>query len=436
MERKREKLWMGCLFAITSCVFLTACTSNSPKTSEKTGDNESVTLTIYAQYADEDTMYPYDYAVEKLKEAYPNVTLKLDIQAQDDGQKLQTYAITGNLPDIYQAGKQQIEAFKESGNIMRLNEVAKEVGFDQKITKDANDILYDEDGNIYAFPYAGNEVVLWYYNKDLFQKYGLEVPKTFDELCHVIDVFKEHGIIPMALFGKEKWVTTALYDILATRFEPGGIKELDAGTVLELGEGYQEAANVLQQLASRGMFPSNVTSLNYDQAVELFYSGGAAMMINGQWEMGSAYEKMKDSVDWMYYPSYSEEAYEAGKKVFSGGGTIGGYAVNPNSRHRELAAKVAAFISEKYCEAKYLYRSNPFVTIQIEEEPKTPFNEMTKRLLSATKEAQYTRFTWGLSNARFKTEIEDKTQLLLTSQYRKEEFCDEMNSLLQKMKEE
>jgi uncharacterized membrane protein YgaE (UPF0421/DUF939 family) len=46
-------------------------------------ENEKITLKIYAQYADDETKYPYDYAVEKLKEAYQNVILELDIQAQD-----------------------------------------------------------------------------------------------------------------------------------------------------------------------------------------------------------------------------------------------------------------------------------------------------------------------------------------------------------------
>ena len=42
--------------------------------------SEKVTLKIYAQYADDDTKVPYDYAVEKLAEAYPNVELELIVQ--------------------------------------------------------------------------------------------------------------------------------------------------------------------------------------------------------------------------------------------------------------------------------------------------------------------------------------------------------------------
>ena len=81
-------------------------------------DAKPVKLRIYAQYADEDTKTPYDYAVAELKKEMPNVELELDIQAQDDGQKLKTYAATGNLPDIFQAGLDIIDTFKKSNNIL------------------------------------------------------------------------------------------------------------------------------------------------------------------------------------------------------------------------------------------------------------------------------------------------------------------------------
>jgi raffinose/stachyose/melibiose transport system substrate-binding protein len=82
-------------------------------------DAKPVKLRIYAQYADEDTKTPYDYAVAELKKEMPNVELELDIQAQDDGQKLKTYAATGNLPDIFQAGLDIIDTLKNTTLLLR-----------------------------------------------------------------------------------------------------------------------------------------------------------------------------------------------------------------------------------------------------------------------------------------------------------------------------
>ena len=141
----------------------------------ETGDK--ITLSIYTQYADDDTKVPYDYAVEQLAEAYPDVELNLIVQAQDDGQTLKTLAATGQLPDIYQASTDIINTFRESGQIMVLNDVADTTGFLDKLYEANTDLAYAEDGNIYAFPFSGQEYVLWYYNKALLRRTDLRFPQ-------------------------------------------------------------------------------------------------------------------------------------------------------------------------------------------------------------------------------------------------------------------
>lgn len=391
--------------------------------------NEEATLTIYAQYADDDTKIPYDYAVEELKKAYPNVTLKLEAQAQDDGQKLMTYAATGNLPDIYQVALAQIENFKESGNIMVLNDVAKETGFTDKVFESASNILYNEDGNIYAFPYAGNEYVIWYYNKAIFEQYNVEVPTTFDELLTAIQTFNDNGITPMSIFGSEGWITAAFYDVLATRWDSGGIAKIDNGEGAANEDAYVKAAEMMNTLVKAGIFQDSASTSNYDQASQMFLNGESAMFLNGQWYMTDATTTLGDNVDWMYYPSYDSTSYEAGKNVWSGGGAAAGYAVNPDSKHAELAAKVAAFISEKYCEAKVMYRGTPLVALDVAVEPETEFPPMMQKLQAELPTiTSITKFDWHLTNATFKTALEDQTKYLLVEDYTPGEFITELEN--------
>jgi len=394
---------------------------------------EEATLRIYAQYSDDDTKVPYDYAVKQLAIAYPNVKLDLEVQAQDDGQKLMTYAATGNLPDIYQVALAQIENFKESGNIMVLNDVAKSTGFTDKVYDSAKNILYNEDGNIYAFPYAGNEYVVWYYNKAIFEKYGVEVPTTYDELLAAIDTFNKNDITPMAMFGSEGWITAAFYDVLATRWDAGGIAKLDNGQGTASEDAYKNAADMMHKLVSAGIFQDSVSTTNYDQASQMFLNGEAAMFLNGQWYMTDATTAMGDNVDWMYYPSYDAASYESGKMAWSGGGAAAGYAVNPNSEHAQLAAEVAAFISEKYCEAKVLYRGTPLVAVKVDVQPETEFPAMMQKLQAILPDiTSITKFDWHLTNSTFKTALEDQTKYMLVKDYTSDEFITELdNSLTQ-----
>lgn len=410
-----------------------ASADTSKKLPEDVISDEKATLSIYAQYSDDDTKVPYDYAVEQLKLAYPNVTLELEVQAQDDGQKLMTYAATGNLPDIFQVALAQIENFKQSGNIMVLNDVAKATGFEDKVFESAKNILYNEDGNIYAFPYAGNEYVVWYYNKSIFDKYNVEIPKTFDELLTAIEVFKSNGIVPMSIFGSEGWITSAMYDVLATRWDAGGIAKLDNGEGSATEDAYKNAANMMNTLVKAGLFQGSASSTNYDQASQMFLNGESAMFLNGQWYMTDATDALGEDVDWMYYPSYDEVSYESGKMVWAGGGAAAGYAVNPNSKNAKLAAEVAAFLSEKYCEAKVMYRGTPLVALDTDVEPEKEFPAMMQKLQADLPNIKsITKFDWHLSNATFKTALEDQTKYLIIEDYTPEEFIKELDNALQK----
>jgi raffinose/stachyose/melibiose transport system substrate-binding protein len=418
----------------------TGCTPKQPAATEPAAvateapAPEMVTLRIYAQYSDDDTKIPYDYAVEELAKAYPNVKLELDVQAQDDGVKLQTYAATGNLPDIFQVGLTQIETFKESGNIMILDDVAKSSGYLDAAQPSASNIIYNADGHIYAFPYAGNELVLWYYNKALFEKHSVKVPETYGELKTAIEVFKANDIIPMSLFAKEKWITTALYDVFATRFDAEGMVKLDHGKGKASDEAYVNAAKTVKELLTAGLLPNGVTNLNYDQAAALFYEGKAAMFLNGQWEIESSTAKLGDNADWMWYPVMP--GFENNKMALSGGGAPGGYAVNPNSKHKDLAAEVAAFISTKYCEAKYIKRSNPILALKIDPSltPEKPMPAMMEKLSKSMSEiTSTTKFAWGLENPLFKVAMEDQSQFLLTPDYTVEEFITELDKTIQRM---
>jgi len=415
-------------------VSATEATSEEAKAEETTSSDsgEKVTLSIYTQYADDDTKVPYDYAVEQLKEAFPNVELNLIVQAQDDGQTLKTLAATGQLPDIYQASTDIINTFRESNQIMVLNDVAQSTGFLDKLYEANKDLAYAEDGNIYAFPFSGQEYVLWYYNKALFEENGLEIPQTYDDLKNCIEVFKSKGITPLALFGQEGWNTAAAYDVVATRYTEGGIKALDEGTASITDEAYASAAKTLEELVAAGLFQDSATTTNYDQASEMFLSGNAAMFINGQWYIEDATSALGENVDWMFYPAADEASYEAGKSVFSGGGSASGFAVNPDSENAELAAEVAEFITEKYCEAKVMYRHNPLVALDTGKEPDSEYPAMMKKLsdtlptITAT-----TKFTWGLTNSTFNDGIQSESQGLVSGQFTAEEFIADMTDIME-----
>lgn len=396
---------------------------------------EAVKLRIYAQYSDDDTKLPYDYAVAELKKEMPNVELELEVQAQDDGQKIKTYAATGNLPDIYQANMDLINTFKKSGNILMLDDYTDVYDFKDKMFDSTMNTLITDDGHAYAFPYAGNEFMLLYYNKELFEQNNVALPTTYDELMTAVETFNKAGITPLALFAKEKWPTVALYDMFATRVDPAGILKLQSGEASPSDPAYKQAAEEIITLVKAGLLPKGATNLNYDQAASLFYEGKSAMFFNGQWEIATSTEKLGDKVGWMYFPGVDAASYEQNKYAFIGGGGPAGYAVNPDTKDPELAAKVAAFISLKYAEFKYTERGQPMVATKVDKAIVTEYPPMMTQLSEdIAKITSTTAFDWGLSDAKFKAAIEDATQSLMTGGYSVEQFIKDVSKAIPQTK--
>ena len=422
----------GC--GAASAAASSAAVSTASSAAASSASSAPVTLSIYAQYADDDTKVPYDYAVKELATKYPNVTLNLIVQAQDDGATLKTLAATGQLPDIFQAGTEIINTLRETNQVMVLNDVAQSTGYIDKLYPSTKELAYADDGNIYAFPYAGQEYVLWFYNKALFTARSLEVPQTYDDLKNCIKTFANAGVTPMEIFGQEGWITTAMYDAIATRYTAGGIRALDEKTATITDQPYVDAANTLADLVAAGMFQTDATTTNYDQASENFLAGKSAMFLNGQWYIEDATKALGDDVDWMFYPAADAASYEAGKTAFSGGGSTSGYAVNPDGANAALAAEVAEFITEKYCEAKVMYRHNPLVALNTGAQSEDALPAMMQKLSDLVPSiTSMTKFTWGLTNSVFNDGIQTETQGLISGQYTSDEFISDMTDIMGQM---
>lgn len=143
------------------------------------------------------------------------------------------------------------------------------------------------NNHIYGVPNSGMQPVLFFYNKDVFSKYNLSAPQSWDELLQVITTLKQHNVIPIALAGGSKWPYLMYEEYLVDRF--GGPSAFDAVFSNQPNSWSQDAfmkANAaIQQLVSMGAFGTNFASVIADtnQDAALVYTGKAGMMLQGNW---------------------------------------------------------------------------------------------------------------------------------------------------------
>lgn len=389
-----------------------------------------VKLSIYTNHFDDDTAKPYDYAVAELKKAMPNVEVTLVPGLQDNGQKIKTQMATGDLPDIIDTSWDIMQIGSKSNNILTLDDAPETAQFKKDLNKGNEAKLIAPDGHVYGYPYAGTEFIILYYNKKLFAEAGVQAPiKTLDQLKDAAKKFNAKGIIPLAIFSKEKWIGNALLQGFMTREEPKGYGALNGA--LETPAALKLAAKQVEELQAAGLFAKNATQTNYDQASSLFYQGKAAMFVNGQWEIPSSQKNLGDNVDFMNFPAKDEATYEKAKFAMNGAGGPGGFAVSAKTKNKEVAIKVAAFMARKYAEYKYTQVGTPIVSIKVDKPITAQVPAMLTRLGQEVI-PNITSFAIVQNNTNVNLSIDDNSQNLIVSGFTADQFVTNLNKTLKK----
>lgn len=108
-----------------------------------------------------------------------------------------------NGPDIvYASGPSYTSKYVAEGLVLNLDDYAEQYGWKDRVLT----ALYDSltvDGSLYSTP-GGLVIGGLYYNKDLFEKQGWEVPTTWDEMVDLLEAADEAGIYPLGA-GNKGW---------------------------------------------------------------------------------------------------------------------------------------------------------------------------------------------------------------------------------------
>lgn len=264
------------LALIISVIGLAACQSAESK-GESSGDEITIDLWHFDPGARQEV---YDAAIKRFEEKNPGVKVNaLQIPNDDYKQRIMVSMSGGTPPDVFASwGGGWLEEFADSGMVMDLTE--EDIDYDQFVDVAVKNSTYDD--KIYGLP-LGISTYQFFYNKSIFEKHGLEVPATYDELLEIVDVLKEEEIYPIALANQPQWPGAFYMMYLADRL---GGEEVFQNANQRTGEGFDndafvEAGEYIQELVEKDAFNPGFNGLPYDegQARQLMYSEKAAMMI-------------------------------------------------------------------------------------------------------------------------------------------------------------
>jgi raffinose/stachyose/melibiose transport system substrate-binding protein len=211
--------------------------------------------------------------------------------------------------------------------------------------------LYQVDDVQYGVPFDLGMVGFWY-NTDLFAQAGIDAPPTtWDELLEDVETLKAAGITPISVGMGDKWPGMFWWAYLALRNggadafpAPGDEAEFDSEPFVQAGE-------QLQELIELEPFQDGHLAAVWDGAggqAATMATGGAAMMLMGQWAPGTINANspdgngLGDALGWFPFPEV--EGGEGDPTDGFGGGN--GFAVGADAPPE--AIEFLEFISTSY----------------------------------------------------------------------------------------
>jgi len=252
-------------------------------------------------------------ALEIFKRKHPDVKVTFEQTSFDAARQNAKITLSGNnVPDVIEFNKGNADGgqLAAQGLLEPLTEQVTKYGWDKKVTGAMSAFAkYDEDGYAgsgewYGVPNIG-EYVMFYYNKELFQKAGITTPPTtvagFEA---AMDKLVAAKIIPISSSAatsqgfNQMWVWYSLVSAQANRQQIDDFMFVRRPVDFKAAP-WSDGTKKFQEWIDKGYVGDKLGGLSFEQATVNFLSGKAAMLI---WNNGEFARIRKDAgFDWDYF---------------------------------------------------------------------------------------------------------------------------------------
>lgn len=283
-------------------ILLVGCGENKGGVSSNTGDKNSAPAVsgekVKIRFAhgwtsgDEAGKVGADAINKFAEDNKDNFELLQEVIAGDEMKSKIRIDIAGNnIPDawMYWGSASDSGSFVKSGILLDIDEYL-------KVSKNTKKEDFPEggwdgfriNGKVWGIPLQGY-IGYWFYNKEIFDKYNLKYPKTYEELLAVSKVLNENGIIPLAMGSKAGNPGHFFMSELYAQFQ-GGVDELrnlSSNWTFDT-ENMHKVADLIADMKKNKVLPSDtVANGDWGPSFALYNEGKAAIVNSYTWMLGS-----------------------------------------------------------------------------------------------------------------------------------------------------
>ena len=222
----------------------------------------------------------------------------------------------GNEPDVFfffAATTDSKPLLERVVPISRINAAYPDLGLIE------SEGLREDDGLVYAIDVRP----FWeglFVNTDLFERFDLDLPTDKEKFEKAVSVFRENGIVPLAISLSDIPHYLVEFSILAS----GSVEDHQAKptNVSEIPQSWLSGMELIRHLYRIGAFPDNVNATSEDLTTSMFINKQAAMLLDGSWRANGIPKESWDTTMILPFPAYSDDTDPAS---IIGGTSMGFY---------------------------------------------------------------------------------------------------------------
>ncbi|WP_062205387.1 ABC transporter substrate-binding protein [Demequina salsinemoris] len=292
---------------------LTACSSGgddadaSASGSSSDGaaaDYTGETLTVMHYEGEDSAMgIAWNKAIEIFEEE-TGATVDLQTTAFEDlNASAEQLFDSSDAPDVseYNKGNATAGQLAAIGVIQNLDDAYAEYGWADLLGEGVDTIaMYDEDGIMGSGSYYGvpnyGEFVFMYYNQDMFDEYGIEIPTTMDDLEAAMQTFVDNGVTPLTTSAQEYPMGQLWYQLALSQADRQWVNDyqLYENPVDWTGTQVTYADDTLVDWLDKGYISSDVSGMTAEDAGLQFINGEAPIFYSGSWWYGRMLSDITD----------------------------------------------------------------------------------------------------------------------------------------------
>ena len=247
--------------------------------------DEPLKIEFFQQKGEEGPQKGYQAIIDKFNEANPDVVIEMNT-VPDAPTVLTSRISSGDIPVIFSDFPTQMQ-FKQkvaNGYVQDLSDQE----FLNNVESTALSMTQQPDGKYYALPFSRNYIGI-YYNVQMFEDNGIEIPTTWADFCAACDKLKEAGITPMGLHGKDPGRCGHTFQACTVAWAPDGIEIIGQVAAGEAKiEGNEQFQNVFEKMKVLLSYANDdALALSDTQCYENFVNGQYAMCITGSYARGT-----------------------------------------------------------------------------------------------------------------------------------------------------